>query len=75
MDCDYDPAEHQRQKEERRKRKGKQPSIAEKDSKSKKSAFYESVAKEKPVFDPSMLWRDSIALLFYTDSPPRSEVV
>lgn len=64
MDCDYDPTEHQKRKDERKIRKGKQlqPHSGESNSKSRKSAFYESVAKQKPVFDPSEFF--SLALLF-----------
>lgn len=54
MDCDYDPAEHQRKKEQKKNRNNpmKESSSAD-DKKKKKSAFYDSVSKPKPKFDPN----------------------
>nr|XP_039260442.1 protein KRI1 homolog [Styela clava] len=53
MDCDYDPAEHQRKKEQKKNKKNPLKDAASDDKKRKKSAFYDSVSKPKPEFDPN----------------------
>lgn len=54
MDCDYDPEEHQQKKEEKKQLK-RLNIVKNDDKKRKKSAFFESVSKPKPVFNPSKL--------------------